>query len=88
MSRISLRHDEGWQDDDDTLESDAGTEGPCSTTAVPGGGAAPKAHKVSFVSDIEGNWEYLVRFVELSEALEKSGENADGSLELQLKDGW
>ena len=46
------------------------------------------ASKVSFVSDIEGNWEYLVKFVELSDALENVGENADGSLELKLKEGW
>lgn len=46
------------------------------------------AHKVSFISDIEGNWEYLVKYVELSEAITLIRVNADGSLELQLEEGW
>jgi hypothetical protein len=44
--------------------------------------------KVSFITDIEGNWEYLLHFVEISEALRNLGINEDGSLELELLDGW
>ena len=43
---------------------------------------------VAYFTDVEGNWEYLASFVALSEALKRDGENEDGSMRLQLNDGW
>ena len=44
---------------------------------------------VAFVTDIEGNWEYLIAFVELSEALTLVNRRCpDGTAEIRLNDGW
>lgn len=43
---------------------------------------------VCFLTDVEGNFEYLKAFVELSEALSVVTEEEDGSLELELLEGW
>eukprot|EP00966_Prymnesium_polylepis_P078890 1828559-Prymnesium_polylepis.1 len=50
------------------------------------------APKVTFVTDIEGNWEYFERFVQRCEALSfPSGApvlNDEGAADLVLADGW
>ena len=50
------------------------------------------APKVSFITDIEGNWEYFQRYVELCDALSfptgKPEFSADGACDLELADGW
>ena len=43
---------------------------------------------VAYFTDVEGNWEYLASFVAQSEALKRDGDNEDGSMRLQLNDGW
>jgi hypothetical protein len=43
---------------------------------------------VAYFTDVEGNWEYLANFVAQSEALKRDGDNEDGSMRLQLNDGW
>jgi len=44
---------------------------------------------VSFLTDVEGNWEFFVRFIELSEALDLvAGPDADGTADIVLRDGW
>ena len=61
-----------------------------STPATPLAGASPggTGMNVAYFTDVEGNWEYLASFVALSEALKRDGENEDGSMRLQLNDGW
>lgn len=44
---------------------------------------------VTFVTDVEGNFDYLMRVVAINSALTLLGVNdADGSLDLALADGW
>jgi hypothetical protein len=47
---------------------------------------------VSFITDVEGNWEYFCRFVGISEALSfadgSDGLGATGCMEVNLADGW
>ena len=58
----------------------------------PIGSAQLAARRIAFCSDIEGNWEYFVAFVELSEALLFDNDHptfaADGACELSLAPGW
>ena len=45
--------------------------------------------RVCFLTDVEGNFEYFLAFVELSEALTLvSTDGADGAVDLELRDGW
>ena len=47
------------------------------------------SHNIAYVTDIEGNFEYLMRFVEMTKALTFVGlDQEDGSAELVLEDGW
>ena len=46
------------------------------------------AEHVAFITDVEGNWEYLIAFVEQCEGLELLGVLDDGSADLALADGW
>ena len=50
------------------------------------------APNVSFITDIEGNWEYFQRYVEMCDALSfptgKPEFNAEGACDLELADGW
>ena len=50
------------------------------------------ATNVAAVSDVEGNWEYFERFVQLSEAVSFAGGeptwDRDGVVKLELADGW
>ena len=43
---------------------------------------------LAYVTDIEGNWEYLMSYVERSPALTLKSFRSDGSAELELEDGW
>jgi hypothetical protein len=43
---------------------------------------------VSYVTDIEGNWEYLLTWVQRSEAVHHAGVLKDGSADLRLAKGW
>lgn len=47
-----------------------------------------RAGGVCFCTDLEGNWEYFLRFVALSEALTFNGLNEDGSMSLTLEPHW
>ena len=54
-------------------------------------GSPPEPHdKISYVTDIEGNWEFFVRFIDLSEALSLIALPAHGSpaAQVDLQDGW
>ena len=44
--------------------------------------------KVAFVTDIEGNWSYFLRWVENCEGLKLLGYRTDGSADLALLPGW
>jgi hypothetical protein len=51
--------------------------------------ASPDGPKVSFLTDVEGNWEFLERFVELSDALDmKAPPDMSGAADIALRDGW
>ena len=43
---------------------------------------------VSYMTDVEGNWEYFIRSVEASPALSLEGTSADGVPDLALEPGW
>ncbi len=43
---------------------------------------------VAYLTDIEGNWEYFLAAVDATRALSRSAERADGTVELELADGW
>jgi hypothetical protein len=43
---------------------------------------------VCFCTDVEGNFEYLTAFIALTDALNVVAHKEDGSLELDLADGW
>ena len=43
---------------------------------------------VAYVTDIEGNWEYFLSWIERSEGLTLNAILRDGSAELSLSDGW
>ena len=44
--------------------------------------------RVAYLTDVEGNWEYFLSCVEMSEGLQMVGLLADGSANIELKDGW
>ena len=43
---------------------------------------------VSYLSDVEGNWEYFVSFVALTEAMTMNGNLEDGTADITMHDGW
>ena len=59
-----------------------------SASTTPSAADAEAAPSVTFFTDVEGNWEYFLRFIELSEALDLIGFNESGAADLSLKDGW
>jgi len=48
----------------------------------------PAAPHVAFITDVEGNWEYFLSFVEQSAALSLRGILTDGSADVEIQDGW
>ena len=43
---------------------------------------------VAFITDVEGNWEYFVKCIELSPALRLISIRDDGSADVELRPGW
>jgi hypothetical protein len=57
--------------------------------ACPAPTIAPPAENVAFLTDVEGNMEYLLAYVAISDALELASERLDdGAADLVLRDGW
>lgn len=48
----------------------------------------PATGSITYVTDVEGNFEYFMRFVELSRGLRLVGVHDDGALDVELLDGW
>ena len=50
---------------------------------------AEQTHNVSFLTDVEGNWEFLERFINLSDALQlEAPPDESGAAQITLNDGW
>lgn len=43
---------------------------------------------VAFMTDVEGNWEYFIKCIEMSPALELLSIHEDGSADVKLQPGW
>lgn len=54
----------------------------------PATGASDEPMNLVFLTDVEGNFEYMRRFVAISDALDELSMLKDGSLDIQLKEGW
>jgi len=53
------------------------------------GSQTQQAANVAFVTDIEGNWEFFMAYVKLSDALTLVNPQCpDGTADIELKDGW
>ena len=74
-------------------EAPADDERPAKKAALDAAGSSTPsaALKVSFLTDVEGNWEYFVSFIRRSEVLSfPNGEELDASYaaDIELADGW
>lgn len=57
--------------------------------ASPAPTLTPAAENVAYLTDVEGNMEYLLAYVAISDAFELASERlADGAADLVLRDGW
>ena len=61
--------------------------GPCTP---PPSVAAPRARaqSIAYISDVEGNWEYFLSFLEISSGMTLDSLQPDGSATISLADGW
>mmetsp|Transcript_38706 Transcript_38706/g.64204 ORF Transcript_38706/g.64204 Transcript_38706/m.64204 type:complete len:670 (-) Transcript_38706:447-2456(-) len=61
---------------------------PTGERSVDEGASSASEHAIAFMTDVEGNWDYFLAYINLSEAFDLIKVDDDGTADIVLRDGW